>query len=120
MMSTGIRRFVKLKNIYPYILILIASVLVFMKPLGNSDELWNYNFAINILDGNQPYRDFSIVQTPLSCYISALFMLIFGRGLLSFKVLTYILFVITSILVFDLSKKRVAILLLPYVRQQFQ
>lgn len=105
MISSKMRRFENFRSIFPYIIIVLASVLVFTKPLGNSDELWNYNFAINILDGNLPYKDFSIVQTPLSCYISAFFMLIFGRGLLSFKVLTYVLFVVTSALVFDLSKK---------------
>lgn len=105
MKISEMRRFGKLRNIYPYIIIAIASVLVFTKPLGNADELWNYNFAINVLNGNLPYKDFSIVQTPLSCYISALYMLIFGRSLLSFKVLSYILFAVTSSLVFDLSKK---------------
>ena len=55
----------------PYLFILLIGFLVFLKPFGSGDELWNYNFARNIVGGNIPYKDFSIVQTPLSCYVSA-------------------------------------------------
>lgn len=93
------------KRFLPYIFILLTGFIVFLKPLGSGDELWNYNFARNIVQGNIPYRDFSIVQTPLSCYISAIFMFILGDSLFTFRVITYLLFIVLALLVFDLCKK---------------
>lgn len=86
----------------PYLFILLIGFLVFLKPFGSGDELWNYNFARNIVGGNIPYKDFSIVQTPLSCYVSAAFMLLLGDGLFTFRVVTYILFISMAILIFHL------------------
>lgn len=94
-----------IKKYLPYIAILLMGVLVFLKPLGNGDELWNYNFAKNITQGNIPYRDFSIVQTPLSSYISACFLWLLGDGLFVFRIVAYLLFVGLAFLVFDLCKK---------------
>lgn len=93
------------KAFLPYFIILVVSFFVLLKPLGNGDELWNYNFAKNILRGNVPYKDFSIVQTPLSCYVSAIFLGIFGEGLFSFRILTYALFVSISFLMYWLSER---------------
>lgn len=86
------------KKLSPYIFILLTGLFVFIKPIGSGDELWNYNFARNIVQGNIPYKDFSIVQTPLSCYLSAGFMLLLGDGLFTFRFVTYLLFVCTAFL----------------------
>lgn len=93
-----------LKEIAPYIFIFLIGFLVFVKPFESGDEIWNYNFARNILQGNIPYRDFSIVQTPLSCYISAAFMYFLGDGLLIFRLVTYLLFVSIAALLFHLIR----------------
>lgn len=93
-----------LKMCLPYIVILLMGFIVFLKPLGNGDELWNYNFARNIAQGNVPYRDFSIVQTPLSCFISGVFLWILGDGLFAFRVVSYLLFLVIAILIFRLCK----------------
>ena len=50
--------------ILPYMIFIIMSLGVFLKPTEDGDELWNYNFARNIHDGRLPYLDFNMVQTP--------------------------------------------------------
>ena len=69
-----------LKNIILFIgFMLIASGNVFVQAFSNLDEIWIYNFARCIVDGLLPYRDFSIIITPLFPMISAIFIKIFGN-----------------------------------------
>lgn len=69
-----------LKNIILFIgFMLIASENVFVQAFSNLDEIWIYNFARCIVDGLLPYRDFSIIITPLFPMISAIFLKIFGN-----------------------------------------
>ena len=69
-----------LKNIILFIgFMLIASGNVFVQAFSNLDEIWIYNFARCIVDGLLPYRDFSIIITPLFPMISAIFLKIFGN-----------------------------------------
>lgn len=55
-----------LKNI---ILILVMFLLIFSiiitKPLIDLDEIWNYNFARNVVNGLIPYKDFNMITMPL-------------------------------------------------------
>lgn len=69
-----------LKNIILFIgFMLIASGNVLVQAFSNLDEIWIYNFARCIVDGLLPYRDFSIIITPLFPMISAIFLKIFGN-----------------------------------------
>ena len=73
----------KLKNIGLFLgLVIIVSGNVFIQELANLDEMWVYNFARCILDGLLPYKDFSIIITPLFPIISAIFLKIFGKRIL--------------------------------------
>ncbi len=83
----------RLQRIFPYVAIAILGMLVFLVPFGSGDELWNYNFAKNVSLGKIPYKDFSMVQTPLSTIFPAILMALAGRGLFVFRVAGYILFV---------------------------
>lgn len=48
------------------ILIFIATLsTIIIRPLGDLDELWNYNFARNVANGLIPYKDFNMLQMPL-------------------------------------------------------
>lgn len=48
------------------ILIFIATLsTIIIRPLGDLDELWNYNFARNVANGLVPYKDFNMVPMPL-------------------------------------------------------
>lgn len=80
----------------PYIIFFCLTICVFLKPYGNSDELWNYNFAKGIANGLKPYTDISMIQTPLSAYLSSLFLVVFGKGLFSYRIAGAVLMLITA------------------------
>ena len=71
--------------------VLIISFYVFDRGINDFDELWNFNFALNVSNGLVPYRDFNILQTPLMPFISGLFLIVFGKELLIMRVLGIIL-----------------------------
>ena len=72
------------------IFILLLSMIL-PDNLGDLDELWNYNFARNILDGKLAYQDFNMLQTPLLPLASSMFLKIFGNELLVMRMLAVIL-----------------------------
>ena len=47
-----------------FIFIIIISIII-IKPIGDLDEIWNYNTARAIAEGFVPYRDISMITTPL-------------------------------------------------------
>lgn len=78
---------------------------VFFVPLGNMDELWNYNFARCVVNGLDLYTEVNILQTPLSVYLAAPFVAMFGGGLLAFRVASYVLLVCLVCLSFSLARR---------------
>ena len=56
------------------------------------DELFNYGFAYNILNGLVPYRDFNMIIPPLFNYLLAGILKLFGTKLIVYH------FVIASII----------------------
>lgn len=80
------------------ILIFFISICVFIKPLNSLDELWNFNFARNIYNGNIPYVDFNMITTPLSAYIASVFLEVFGSQLLSVRILGFLVFHAAAVL----------------------
>lgn len=91
--------------ILPYMIFIIMSLGVFLKPIEDGDELWNYNFARNIHDGRLPYLDFNMVQTPLAAYISGFFLKIFGNTLQGFRFVSAIFLATTFSILYNLCKK---------------
>lgn len=56
----------KIISLIILILIFIATLsTIIIRPLGDLDELWNYNFARNVANGLVPYKDFNMVPMPL-------------------------------------------------------
>ncbi len=77
-----------LKDILIYLgLAVIVSGNVLNQPLGNLDEAWVYNFARCISEGLLPYKDISMIITPLFPMICAGFLKIFGNELLTMRIL---------------------------------
>lgn len=72
------------------IILIIIAPIILIRPLGNLDEIWNYNFAKNIAEGKIPYKDFNMVTTPLVPIISAFFLSLFANELLTFRFLAII------------------------------
>ena len=69
------------------ICIIFISLAILVRPLRNLDELWNYNFARNILEGKLPYRDFNMLQTPLIPLICSCILKIFGNELIVMRII---------------------------------
>lgn len=109
-----------LKNTLPYLVIAVILSVLFTKPLGSSgDELWNYNFARNILHGRMPYRDFNMLQTPASAYLSAFFLLLLGDGLLQFRFIGLCLGVLCFGMLLAVGKEIVGDALIPFLTAVF-
>ena len=87
------------------LLIAVVCFGIFFIYLGNCDELWNYNFGRNIAEGMVPYRDFNMVQTPLSAYILAGIFLLFGERLLIYRIAGFILMLVSFQLFYSICKR---------------
>ena len=93
-----------LNNIIIISIIFIAiAASILTKPLSNLDELWNFNFALNVSEGRVPYKDFNIVSTPLLSMICGIILKIVGQELIVTRILavslsTAIMFVVYKIL----------------------
>lgn len=79
-----------------YLILILVFITIFsiiiVTPLGDLDELWNYNFAKQIVNGNLPYKDFSIIVTPLASFVSAIFLKLLGNQLIVMRFVAALLF----------------------------
>lgn len=65
--------------------------LILKNPIYNLDEIWNYNFAHEIIRGLIPYKDINMVITPLFPYLIAGLLKIFGDELIVFRIIEALL-----------------------------
>lgn len=61
---------------------------ILKKTVGNLDELWNYNTARQIMNGLIPYKDISMITTPLLPSIVAIILKLTTDELIVFRILT--------------------------------
>ena len=105
------------KNILIYLgLILLVSGKIFIREFNNLDEIWVFNTARCFANGLLPYRDFTIIITPLLSMIAGTILKIFGTELIVFRFLecfevATILFVIYKILVKLKINKSISLLM---------
>lgn len=79
----------KLLKILFYLLVVVVTVIYTYKiRIVVDDEIFNYGFAKNILDGLIPYKDFNMIIPPLFAYITALVLKMFGESLLVYHIFT--------------------------------
>ena len=82
-----------------FILLLIFNL--FLYPI-TLDEIWNYGFSYNILNGKIPYLDFNIVLTPLFSFIMTLPLMIFGNNILVFNIFNIFIILGCFLLLYNL------------------
>lgn len=74
------------------------------------DELWNYNTARAIMHGLIPYKEISMITTPLLLFIVSIILKIFGDKLVVFRIVGAILltaiFFLSYVLSYKLTKRR--------------
>ena len=96
----------KMYSLSPYIFISLIAISTLFWELGiNGDELWNYNFMKNISDGLVPYRDFNMVQTPFAAYFGAIWMMVFGKDFIIYKLLGVVFMILTFSLFYYIIKQ---------------
>lgn len=79
---------IKKENILLFIFIFVAIFsIIIKKPINNLDELWNYNTARAITQGLLPYKDISMITTPLLPTVTALFLKIFTNEVMVSRIL---------------------------------
>lgn len=77
-------------------IIIMVSYTILSREIGDLDEIWNYNIARAISEGNLPYKDVSMITGPLLHSINGLILKVFTNQLLTLRILAIIL--ITSII----------------------
>ena len=79
------------KDFLFFIIFMIFFISIYIvRPVDNLDELWNYNFAKQITEGLIPYKDISMIITPLSSFLASIFLNI-SNELLTMRILGIIL-----------------------------
>lgn len=73
-----------------FIFIVIFSIMV-IKPINSLDEIWNYNTARAIAEGLIPYKDVSMITTPLLPMTTAIFLKIFTNEIIISRILAAML-----------------------------
>ncbi|MBQ3408230.1 MAG: glycosyltransferase family 39 protein [Clostridia bacterium] len=85
-------------------LALIVTILVISRPLSNLDEIWNFNIARGITNGLVPYKDLSMVSTPLLGFLLAIPLKFFGQELFFARICAVIIALICFITIFKILK----------------
>lgn len=84
---------------------IVAISSIFINPISNLDEIWNFNFSRNIANGLIPYKDFNIVQMPLLAIICGVILKIFGTELIVMRLLAVLLMCLTFFMAYKILKK---------------
>ena len=61
------------------------------QPVSDLDEIWNFNMAKQIGGGLIPYKEISMITTPLTPWVSAIILNIIGVNVFNFRILTAIM-----------------------------
>ena len=78
--------------IFISILILIISSVISVKLTGG-DEIWNYSFSNNFINGLIPYKDFNVIITPFSFMFSSIFLII-KNTLFTYRIISILYYII--------------------------
>ena len=90
-----------LEIIFWIAVITLVTTSILIKPLNDLDEMWNYNFSKNILEGRLPYKDFNIIIMPLVPYIGTIFLSIFGNEMFSMRIFAIVTNFLILFLIID-------------------
>lgn len=78
----------QLFKILIFVILVVVAVLnsYFFTHLYSLDEIWNYGFGANIVNGLVPYKDFNMVVTPFFPYLLSVILRIFGKKLIVYHI----------------------------------
>ena len=72
------------------IFVIVLSIII-VKPITDLDEIWNYNTARAITQNLVPYKDISMITTPLLPMITAIFLKIIANEVIVSRILAAVL-----------------------------
>ena len=105
----------KIINILIQFSIFALSLVLFLvarltAPATDLDEVWNYNTANAFAMGLIPYKQVSMITTPLLPMINSIFLKIFFNGIITYRVVMGIIFALIVLFIYliirELSNKR--------------
>ena len=64
-----------------FIFIVIFSIII-IKPISDLDEIWNYNTARAISQGLIPYKDISMITTPVLPMLTAIILKVIANEII--------------------------------------
>ena len=73
-----------------FIFIVIFSIII-IKPISDLDEIWNYNTARAISQGLIPYKDISMITTPVLPMLTAIILKVIANEIIVSRILAAIL-----------------------------
>ena len=105
----------KIINILIQFSIFALSLVLFLvarltAPATDLDEVWNYNTANAFAMGLIPYKQVSMITTPLLPMVNSIFLKIFFNGIITYRVVMGIIFALIVLFIYliirELSNKR--------------
>ena len=73
--------------------------------ISDLDELWNFNSAKQIATGLLPYKEISMITTPLTPWVGAVFLNIIGANVFGFRILTAIIVSVIALVTMVVCKE---------------
>lgn len=101
-------------TLYVIFLLIAFGFIILTRELNDLDEIWNFGFGLNVSEGLAPYKDFNMIMTPFSAFLSAAVLAVFGRRLMVLRIFSVVLsaaavFVLYKIIVkMGISRSRAA------------
>ena len=76
--------------LFTFIFIVVFSIII-IKPISDLDEIWNYNTARAISQGLIPYKDISMITTPVLPMLTAIILKVTANEIIVSRILAAIL-----------------------------
>ena len=110
----------KIINILTQFSIFTLSLVVFLvarlaNPATDLDEVWNYNTANAFAMGLIPYKQVSMITTPLLPMINSIFLKVVFNGIMTYRVLMGIVFALIVLFIYLIIKELSNKKLLSYI-----
>lgn len=94
------------KNIFFCILLVIPIFLFsFFVNIDSGDEIINFQSLIKMLNGYTIYKDFNVIVTPIFFVLGELFLEIFGKNILIFRIYNVLIFIFLFISIYLTLRK---------------
>lgn len=94
------------------VLFLVARLIA---PATDLDEVWNYNTANAFAMGLIPYKQVSMITTPLLPMINSIFLKIFFNGIITYRVVMGIIFALIVLFIYLIIRELSSKGLLSYI-----